>query len=93
LVLEALLRREMHSSFISKIEKAKRYAEERERLAFSSFKVTFRGDHNTYELTYNSGEWVCGCPFFQAHSFCSHTMALQRILDGMVPAEEAAHAD
>ena len=83
----------MHSSFISKVEKAKRYSEERHRLAFSSFKVTFRGDHNTYELSYDSGEWVCGCPFFHTHGFCSHTMALQRILDGMVPVEEPVQAD
>ena len=61
----------MHSSLISKVEKAKRYAEERDRLAFSSFKVTFRGDHNTYELSYNSGDWVCGCPFFQSHDSCT----------------------
>jgi secreted Zn-dependent insulinase-like peptidase len=81
------LRREMHSSLISKIEKAKRYAQERDRIAFSSFAVTFRGDHDTYQLQYDSEKWLCGCPFFQTHGYCSHTLALQRILEGMMPAD------
>jgi hypothetical protein len=83
----------MHSSLISKVEKAKRYAQERDRITFSSFKTTFRGEHNTYQLSYDSGQWLCGCPFFQTHGFCSHTMALQRILEGMLPAGENTHAE
>mgnify|MGYP005839204307 CR=1 FL=1 len=79
----------LHSSLISKIEKAKRYAEERDRIAFSSFKVTFRGDHNTYQTNFDSGKWLCQCPFFQSHGYCSHIMALQRILDRMVPAGDS----
>ncbi len=42
----------MHSSLIGKIEKAKRYAEERERITFSDFTVSFQGEHDSYTLTY-----------------------------------------
>jgi hypothetical protein len=35
----------MDSSMINKIMKAKRYAEQRDRINFSGFRVTFRGNH------------------------------------------------
>ncbi|MFQ5859988.1 MAG: SWIM zinc finger family protein [Dehalococcoidia bacterium] len=74
----------MHSSLIGKIEKAKRYAEERDRAYFTQFAATFRGDHNSYEIGYDGGTWLCSCLFFSSHGVCSHIMALQRILEGMV---------
>ena len=75
----------MHSSLISKIEKARTYAEERERVNITTLGVTFRGNHNSYEVSYDAGNWSCHCPFFLTRSTCSHTMALQRILEGMLP--------
>jgi hypothetical protein len=74
----------MHSSMISKIEKARRYAQERERVTFQSFTATFRGEHNTYTVTFEAGRWGCTCPFFIRHRTCSHTMALEHILGEMV---------
>lgn len=74
----------MDSGMISKIQKAKRYAEERERVMFRDFDVDFRGDHNTYRIAYRGGSWTCGCEFFQQRGVCSHTMALERILDPML---------
>ena len=47
----------MHSSLIGKIEKAHRYAEERERITFSDFAISFRGEHNSYDLSYKDGKW------------------------------------
>ena len=75
----------MHSSLVSKIEKARTYAEERERVNITALGVTFRGNHNTYEVSYDAGSWRCPCTFFDSHGTCSHTMALQRILEGMLP--------
>ena len=77
----------MHSSLVSKIEKARTYAEERERVSINTLAVTFRGNHNSYPVTYEGGNWHCSCPFFASHDLCSHTMALQRILEGMLPKE------
>jgi hypothetical protein len=84
----------MDSGLISKIEKAKRYAEERDRIAFRSFAVDFRGDHSTYRVSYEDGQWQCTCPFSQRRGICSHTMALERVLEGMLPAvpEETSEA-
>lgn len=79
----------MDSGMISKIQKAKRYAQERERIRFVEFKVTFRGDHNSYAVSYDRGQWNCDCHFFAKRGICSHTMALERVLGGMfIPEEE-----
>jgi len=74
----------MDSSMIGKIDKARRYAEEKERVSITSLKATFQGNHNTYEVAYDAGEWHCRCNFFTTRGTCSHTMALQRILDEML---------
>ena len=42
----------MESGMISKIQKAKRYAQERDRITFEQFRVQFRGEHDTYTLTF-----------------------------------------
>ena len=78
----------MDSSIIGKIDKARRYAEERDRVAITSLKATFQGNHNSYEIEFDEGNWNCRCNFFVTRGVCSHTMALQRILDEML-AEEA----
>ena len=77
----------MHSSIVSKIEKARAYAEEKDRVSITSFSATFRGNHNSYQVRYDSESWDCACPFFASHALCSHTMALQRMLVGMLPQE------
>ncbi len=80
----------MYSSLIGKIEKAKRYSEEKERVKVSQFKAEFRGEHGSYEISYDGDKWSCTCQFFAGHGLCSHTMALQRILEGMLPEGQLA---
>jgi hypothetical protein len=77
----------MQSSLIGKIEKAKRYANEPDRVTFSDFAASFRGDNSTYEISYGDGKWQCTCLFFSQRGVCSHTMALQRLLGIMLPGE------
>ncbi len=75
----------MQSSLIGKIEKAKRYAQETDRVTFSEFSVKFRGENNTYNTGYKDGKWHCSCSFFSSWGLCSHTMALEKILGNMLP--------
>lgn len=75
----------MNSSLISKIDKAKRYAQERDRIRFSEFKVQFHGENSDHAVSYQDGRWQCSCSFFSHHGLCSHTMALERILGEMLP--------
>jgi hypothetical protein len=74
----------MDSGMIGKIQKAKRYAEERDRIHFSNFSVTFDGTNNPHTVKYEDGQWTCDCDFFHTRGRCSHTMALEMILEGMI---------
>ena len=80
----------MYSSVIGKIEKAKRYAEEKGRVTFSSFVVNFRGENDDHKVEYSDGNLTCTCAFFAGHDFCSHSMALQRMLEEMLAPVEVA---
>jgi hypothetical protein len=75
----------MDYGMIGKIEKAKRYAEERERIKFDSFHATFEGMNNPHRVKFDDGQWKCDCDFFITRGVCSHTMALERILANMLP--------
>jgi len=77
----------MQSSLIGKIEKAKRYAQEPDRVTLSEFSADFRGDHNSYTVSYKDKKWHCTCHFFSQRGTCSHTMALKRLFAGVLPTE------
>ena len=78
----------MDSGMVSKIQKSKRYAEEPERATIERLELRFRGDHDAYQVRYEGGSWSCGCLFFRQRGLCSHTMAMERILQPMLPAED-----
>lgn len=77
----------MQSSLIGKIEKAKLYAQEKDRVTFSEFSAKFRGENDNYDVSYRDSKWHCSCNFFSNWGTCSHTMALEKILDKMLPEE------
>jgi hypothetical protein len=75
----------MDYGMIGKIEKAKRYAEQRDRIKFESLAVTLDGENNPHTVRLEQGVWQCDCDFFQSRGRCSHTMALEIILEDMLP--------
>jgi hypothetical protein len=77
----------MHSSMIGKIAKAKQYAQEPERMQFTAFEATFRGENDTHTIAFKEGAWHCTCRFFADWGTCCHTMAGERILGVSIPAE------
>lgn len=78
----------MQSSLIGKVEKAKVYARERHRMQISDLHVTFHGENSDHDVAVHDGAWSCSCDFFGAWRVCSHTMALERVLEGMVPQQQ-----
>ncbi|MBL7061545.1 MAG: hypothetical protein ISS54_02260 [Dehalococcoidia bacterium] len=80
----------MHSSLIGKVEKAKRYAQEPDRVTLSEFSADFRGEHSNYTVNYKDNRWHCTCQFFSQWKTCSHTMALQQLFVGVLPKEAVA---
>lgn len=74
----------MNSTMIGKIEKAKRYAEEPERIHFQRFHVVLAGNHRTHDVQFDQGRWQCDCDTFAQMGYCSHTMAMERVLGPMI---------
>jgi hypothetical protein len=77
----------MDYALIGKIEKAKIYSEEPERIHFEGFTVRIDGDHSYHTVNFANAderEWQCDCGFFQTRGYCSHTMAMERVLGGML---------
>jgi hypothetical protein len=77
----------MQSSLIGKIEKAKRYAQETDRITFRELSVKFRGENSDYDISLKDGKWHCTCSFFSKWGICSHSMAMEKILGDMLPPE------
>jgi hypothetical protein len=87
----------MDSGMIGKIQKAKFYAEEPERICFEQFRATIKGANAQHTVSYDQGRWQCTCNFFATRGVCSHSMAMERLLGVMLPPEaiaptEPAHA-
>jgi hypothetical protein len=80
----------MYSGMIGKIDKAHRYAAERDRFQFEDLRVTIHGNNDDHAVTFHEGAWRCECDFFRHEETCAHTMALEVLLDGMVEVEQPA---
>ena len=72
------------SSYIGKVEKAHRYAEEKERFTFLNLQVMVRGDNGEYVVTFDHGQWHCNYEYFKSHGFDSHKMAVEKLLGEML---------
>ncbi len=77
----------MHSDLIGKIEKARRYAQEPERISIGELKATFHGGNSDHTISLSNNHWNCDCSFFRMWSTCAHVMAFQKIFDPMLPPE------
>ncbi len=77
----------MDTGLVSRIIKARQYAQERERIEFTHFAATFKGEHDTYQVNYDDGHWHCTCEEAARMGVCSHIMAMERIMgDSVLPA-------
>ena len=77
---------------IGKIEKARRYAGEPERIKFDELRATFHGGNSDHVIALKDGHWTCNCSFFHGWGTCAHVMAMQRILNPMLT-DEARQAE
>ncbi len=75
----------MDSGMIGKIQKAKRYAQERERFTIEDLVISVNGTNNEHHVKLKNGKLTCTCDFYQSREFCSHTMAIEEIMKGMAP--------
>src|SRR5262245_50468599 len=75
----------MHSSMYGKIAKAKQYSQEPDRLQFTQFEASFRGENDSHTVKLDDTGWHCTCNFFADWSTCAHTMAAERLLGQFIP--------
>ena len=61
-----------------------RYADESDRIQFRAFEVTFKGDNSLHHTSLHDDGWHCDCTFFGSRGVCCHTMAMERVLKGML---------
>ena len=80
----------MNTSLVRKIEKAKDYAHQPERVTLTKYEADFRGNNADYTVSYEAGRLNCSCNYFATHETCSHTMAVDAQLGSMIPAEFSA---
>ena len=78
----------MDNGMIRKFAKAKQYAEEKDRIKFKEFVVQFEGKNNPHTVHYSEGSWQCDCDYFIGRGRCSHTIALELILENMIEQTE-----
>ena len=74
----------MQSSMIGKVEKAMRYAHEPDRVKITRLSASFAGDNGTHTISLDADTWHCECHLFEAAGGCSHTLAIQKMLDPML---------
>ncbi len=74
----------MDYGMIGKIEKAKLYAQELDRVTFNTLTVEFHGDNSDYTVTLSPEGWDCNCPGHKQHGVCPHVMALEKLLKPML---------
>jgi hypothetical protein len=75
------------SSLVRKIEKAKDYAVQPDRVTLRQCAMQFRGDNSDHEIAYEAGKWKCNCDYFvSGHGTCSHIMAVQLMMKDLAPA-------
>ena len=60
----------MNSSVIGKIEKARRYAQERDRIRVNALSVHFHGENGDHAVELANEKWRCTCDFFAGYGAC-----------------------
>lgn len=74
----------MDNGMARKIEKARKYAnEERDRISVSRLEVNFEGTNNDHVVSFANEKWNCDCDFFIGRGLCTHTMALEKIMENV----------
>ncbi len=74
----------MNMSLVRKIEKAKDYAHQPERVTLTKYEADFHGNNADHTVSYEAGRLNCSCNYFATHKTCSHAMALGMMLGHMM---------
>ncbi len=79
----------MQSSLHGMIDKARRYAEEPERVQLVQVAATVRGDTSDHTVALTDGRLSCDCGHYQHEGLCAHLLTVERVLKQHLPANAA----
>lgn len=65
--------------FIKKLEKARKYVSEPDRLTTNGLSAELRSESATRRLILETGGWCCDCDFFDRYDICSHAIAVEEL--------------
>jgi hypothetical protein len=75
---------------VSDVEKARRYADETDRIEITAFEAIFEGNNSNHVVNYDHGVWDSDSTSFRLRKVSSHTIAMERLLKGVLkPAAES----
>lgn len=69
---------------IGKKQKTSRISRDRTTIQFNDFRVEIEGENASHVVIFSNGVFTCDCEFFKSRKRCTHTMALEMILEGML---------
>ena len=75
---------------VSDVEKAGRYAQESDRVHVHALEATLRGLNSEHRVRFAGGDWHCDSDSFRLRGVSSHTIAMERLLKGMIHAGDEA---
>ena len=78
---------------INKIQKAKEYATQPERITFNSLTIEFQGDNSNYEMTLGPDGWTCSCPGYSKYHICPHIMTIEKLFKPMLKRDPMPYAN
>lgn len=80
----------MQSSMHGMIEKAKRYAEEPQRVRVVQLAATVRGDNDgDHTVALADGRLRCNCDHYEHEGLCAHVLTVERVFKLHLPANAA----
>lgn len=67
------------AQLLKKIEKARGYISEPERLTVQGVSAELRSEHGRRQLSFINGKWACSCDFYKQYGICSHAIAVAEL--------------
>ena len=79
----------MQSALHGMIDKARRYAQEPDRVRMDSLAVRVRGNNGEHDVRLAEGRLVCDCDHYGHQAICAHVLTVERLFRPHLPPNAA----
>ncbi len=81
----------MQSALHGMIDKARRYAQEPDRLSMESLTIRVRGNNSEHLVHLAGGRLTCDCDHYAHERLCAHVLTVERVFRVQLPANAAPY--